>query len=175
MGLAAKKLEKLLAPYIKDKLECDGQSKVISYILTKNGIYHKLYDGELVDKESGEGIYHQWIEIHDNLIIDYKAKMWFPNSDCWYGIFEKSKMNDKDLEYTQPKSMGTPKISDMIFNILINEGRPMKLAKIYLQIINEEIEASEAYTNNNALQTVIDGKRDLAYFDMDLNDLKSKN
>ena len=137
MEFSKRRLEKILEPYINDNLECDGQSKVISYILTKNGIDHKLYDGELVDKESGEGIYHQWIEIDNNLIVDYKARMWYPDSDCWHGIFEKSKMNNRELEYTQPKSMGTPKISDMIFNILCSEGKTMKLADTAKKILNE--------------------------------------
>lgn len=145
MEFSKRRLEKILEPYINDNLECDGQSKVISYILTKNGIDHKLYDGELVDKESGEGIYHQWIEIDNNLIVDYKARMWYPDSDCWHGIFEKSKMNNRDLEYAQPKSMGTPKISDMIFNILCSEGKTMKLVNVAKKILNENMNFDKAF------------------------------
>ena len=59
-------IQQLINPYINLPLECDGLTRVISYILNKNGIEHKVMIGDI-------GTIHLWIEL-DDYIIDYKAR-----------------------------------------------------------------------------------------------------
>lgn len=113
--ISVNKIEKLLSKYIKLPLECDGLTKVISYILDKNNINHKICIGNLSDDE-GNGILHYWVELPNKNIIDYKARMWLGNSKkIPNGIFNPK--NYKNVKYTCNKKVNS-NVSDMIFQIL---------------------------------------------------------
>ncbi len=76
------------------KLECDGATKVINYLLTKDGITHKVMVGTATYiKEGAENHMaiqpHYWIEI-DDITIDLKSKMWFGDI-ALEGLFETAK------------------------------------------------------------------------------------
>jgi len=107
------KIEKLLKPYLKLNLECDGFSKVVSYILDQNGIRHYRVVGDIIAPD-GSTMYHEWVELPGNKIIDYRARMWFGNS-APHGIFKKN--NTRDYTYN-PKGEYTNKVSEFIFKLL---------------------------------------------------------
>jgi len=71
-------------------LECDGATRVFHYVLSKNGIKHRVMVGSV--KISNDGIipYHYWIELPDGNIIDYKSRMWLGES-AEEGIFKPKK------------------------------------------------------------------------------------
>lgn len=86
-------LEKLLSNYEHCSLECDGLTRVIHYILNKEGIAHDVYLGAVIDAKTEEGFSpHFWIVLSDGRIIDYRARMWLGNkTHIANGIFKPEK------------------------------------------------------------------------------------
>lgn len=80
-------LEANTPQYDKLDLECDGMTRVLSYLLHTNNIDHSVCRGHVVllDEVEGdpdEGLYecglinpHFWIEV-DGLVVDYRLRMW---------------------------------------------------------------------------------------------------
>jgi hypothetical protein len=81
-----------LEQYDKCKLECDGLSRVLSYILTVNNIEHEVCVGEIIDTTTGnEFAPHFWIDLPDGKRIDYRARMWLGKYEhIPHGIFDPS-------------------------------------------------------------------------------------
>lgn len=80
-----KTIETIASQYIDLKLECDGMTRVLSYLLRQNGIEHSYCMGYIsrIDKEGfGMIIPHFWIELPDGATVDYRARMWLGNEDC---------------------------------------------------------------------------------------------
>jgi hypothetical protein len=76
------KIQQLIEPYVDLQLECDGMTKVISYVLKQNDIDHKVMIGDI-------GTIHLWIEI-DDYIIDYRLRMWMgEKKEIPHGIFKR--------------------------------------------------------------------------------------
>ena len=67
-------------------LECDGCTRVLDYLLTKNNIEHKCYVG--IASLGRITIPHMWIKV-GNQILDLKAKLWF-GENATEGLFTKS-------------------------------------------------------------------------------------
>jgi len=110
-----KNIEQLVKPYINLPLECDGLTRVISYILDKNNIKHKTCIGLISNKKDRE-VDHFWIELQDGRYIDYKARMWLgDNETVPHGIFNPS--DYKETEYICNKKIDL-KTSEYIFRVL---------------------------------------------------------
>lgn len=78
-------------------LECDGLTRIISYILQIANVDHLVEIGSLHTKTGG-AIPHFWIKLHDGYIIDYRARMWLGNDPkVPHGIFQS---DDYQGEYT---------------------------------------------------------------------------
>ena len=113
--ISTNKIEKTLLKYTKLPLECDGLTRVISYILSKNNIKHKVCIGNLSDNEENE-IIHYWIELSNKKIIDYRAQMWLgEKKNIPNGIFDPE--DYKDVKYECKKKIRL-NVNDMIFQIL---------------------------------------------------------
>jgi hypothetical protein len=112
-----KDLESLLRQYdTLDDLECDGLTRVLSYVLDINKIEHKTCIGYLHYK--GQVIYHYWIELPNGDYIDYRARMWVGKSkDVPHGIFNPK--DYKKINYVVTEKVDL-KINKIIFNILTN-------------------------------------------------------
>ena len=109
-----KNIEKLLFSYLNLPLECDGMTRVISYILTNEGIEHTVCIGNLSFEYSS--IIHYWIELPNGYIIDYCSKMWYPKVlDVQVGIF---KYQDTPLVYEKYQEGFDKPISEFDFRIL---------------------------------------------------------
>ena len=67
----------LIKPYQNLPLECDGMTRVITYLLSRAGVPHKTMLGTISVKGMGEFTPHYWIELVDGSIVDYKSRMWF--------------------------------------------------------------------------------------------------
>lgn len=72
-------IRNLLDPYDATPTECDGMTKICSTILTQQGIKHQPMIGEVTYLNQKIPI-HLWIQSGDELIIDYRAKIWLGNS-----------------------------------------------------------------------------------------------
>ena len=82
-------VEATLDPYdeLKD-LECDGFTRVASYLLRKMGIEHVVMLGSL-EMLGHEVEPHFWIILEESgLIIDYRARMWLDDKpEAPHGVF----------------------------------------------------------------------------------------
>lgn len=90
-------------------LECDGATRVMDYLLTKNGIKHTVMVGK--GSLGKVEVLHFWIEIED-MKLDLKSKMWF-GDEATEGLFKDSKV----------KYVGNPtelNVTDLMFAILMS-------------------------------------------------------
>lgn len=61
-------------------LECDGLTRVMSTLLLRDGIDHRVMHGQLhIDTVGTVGI-HWWITIADGRHLDFRARMWLGES-----------------------------------------------------------------------------------------------
>jgi len=110
-----KNIEQLVEPYINLPLECDGLTRVISYILDKNNIKHKTCIGLLSNKKDRE-IDHYWIELPGGRYIDYRARMWLGDDESVpNGIFKPGDYKNIDYICSRKTNLNT---SEYIFRIL---------------------------------------------------------
>ncbi|SER38046.1 hypothetical protein [Giesbergeria anulus] len=78
------KLADWLTPLDQLALECDGLTRVVSALLTREGIGHQAHQGML---QTSQGrILHCWVELPDGAICDLRARMWL-GDDAPHGIF----------------------------------------------------------------------------------------
>lgn len=69
-------------------LECDGMTRVVSALLTREDIAHQVNIGRL--DVTGQGVIplHWWISLADGLICDYRARMWLgTDAAVPHGVF----------------------------------------------------------------------------------------
>jgi len=107
-------LKFLFDPYDRYALECDGFTKVVTYVLRRAGLHHLVMSGICVCN----GVLvspHLWVEI-DNLIIDYRLRMWIRDEAAPHGVFPKANTN---CSYTG-KSIELH-VSDELFEILTDK------------------------------------------------------
>lgn len=79
------KLFDWLAPLDQLALECDGLTRVISALLTREGVRHQMHYGALETEKGRIGV-HCWIRLSDGAICDFRARMWL-GEDAPHGIF----------------------------------------------------------------------------------------
>lgn len=77
--------------------ECDGMSRCVSTLLTRESIPHTIHAGEVLAHTTGGRIStHLWIELEKGVCFDLRARMWLGNHPSIpHGIFRPS----NDVEY----------------------------------------------------------------------------
>lgn len=106
------RVRKLLDPYDKLRLECDGFTQVAHYVLKKAKIPHTVYHGSVVFGAKGLPL-HFWIMLDDTTAVDYRLRMWFGDS-APHGVYEYN--NDCPVVYDgEPTTLN---VTDFIFDIL---------------------------------------------------------
>ncbi|WP_343177139.1 hypothetical protein [Pseudomonas sp. 4810-S13] len=78
------------------QVECDGMTRVVSHLLSKNGIEHIVAGGLLVDLKRIDdtavsnhelcGVSHWWIELGYSYVVDFRARMWL-GPEAQHGVF----------------------------------------------------------------------------------------
>lgn len=106
------KIKSLLDSYENLPLECDGFTRIVHYLLSKENIPHKCFGGSVIFNEIAM-CPHYWI-IYDKFIVDYKLQMWF-GSKAPHGVF----IQPKNLIY-KGKQVNID-CNDVLFKILTNE------------------------------------------------------
>ncbi|MGH7174962.1 MAG: hypothetical protein ACREGR_01215 [Minisyncoccia bacterium] len=110
-----KKLESILNKFDPLSLECDGFTRVASYALSANEIYHNVLGG-YVDTPTGPVQPHFWIEV-DGWTVDYRLRMW-AGDKVPHGVF----VPPKDIVYHGEQ---TPmQCNKIIFDILTGGMEP---------------------------------------------------
>lgn len=96
-------------------LECDGMTRVISALLTREDIAHQVNVGRL--EVSGQGVIprHWWITLPEGWICDYRARMWLgTDSAVPHGVFLPAGDSRYQASDTcSPRSVSLP--SDILF------------------------------------------------------------
>lgn len=87
-------IQKLLEPYDKCGVECDGLTRIMHTILVQQGIEHTVFMGYLSDGKTT--IPHLWIDLPSGERIDYRANMWLDGENVPHGIF-----NPQDFSHIQ--------------------------------------------------------------------------
>ena len=102
----------------KQRLECDGLTRVASYILNAKRIDHRTMAGSLYQPDSKQIIeLHSWIEI-DDCILDFRARMWLGKADTVpHGLF-----NPESYAAIYVGDEIDMTISDSLFFILLSAG-----------------------------------------------------
>lgn len=114
----AERVRKLVKPYARLPLECDGMTRVISYLLHQNGIEHKIFVGSISVKRKGKFSPHYWIRLRTGEIVDYRSRMWFNgDKDIPEGVFPE---NRKVVVY-KGEEVPLP-VSEVVFKILTANG-----------------------------------------------------
>ena len=101
-------------------LECDGMSRVVSYVLAQQGIKHKRVHGRAI---KGKNIYHEWVDLENGFIIDYRLRMWF-GENVHHGYVAPD--NTSGVIY-DPMSESPVVFNEELFLILTN-GTPFVLS-----------------------------------------------
>jgi len=108
-------IRNLLDPYDATPTECDGMTKICSTILTQQGIEHQPMIGEITYLSQQIPI-HLWIQLGDEFIIDYRAKIWLGNcSDIPHGVF---KIRDYPHVQYAGEAITIEPLHPTLFNIL---------------------------------------------------------
>ena len=102
----------------KRALECDGLTRVISYVLACEKIDHKTMAGNLRRPSTEEVVAsHVWIEVGDRT-LDFKARLWLGNSEAIpHGLFDP-----KDYAVVYEGCEVNIATNDSMFAILMTVG-----------------------------------------------------
>jgi hypothetical protein len=107
-------------------LECDGMSRVLSFSLSQMGVRHVVKQGQLlVDGQKVVPI-HQWIELSDGRLVDYRARMWAgKNDEIPHGVFSPA-----DFKRVQYSGFAfDPNVDEKLFKLLTTPIVPVPLQK----------------------------------------------
>lgn len=88
-------LDQLLNKYDKLFLECDGLTRVLHRVLSFHNIPHKVIYG--IASSNRIAVPHYWIQVENNLIVDYRARMWF-GKKAPHGVFNPAEQSVVDYE-----------------------------------------------------------------------------
>ena len=110
-------MKELLDQYDECPLECDGLTRVLTTVLTQEGIGHTCFVGSVVNTRTNTGSnLHLWVELADGWTVDYRARMWMGESkDIPHGIFNKA--DYPDVWYLGQETIITP-LSPALFEAL---------------------------------------------------------
>ncbi|HDX8428226.1 TPA: hypothetical protein RQN23_002926 [Aeromonas veronii] len=98
-------------------LECDGMSRVISHLLSKQNIEHEISVGSL-QCQSGKIPLHYWITLGNGTLLDLRARMWLGNNDgIPHGLIKQGEYN-----YIKKGSINT--INDDFLFMILSERKP---------------------------------------------------
>lgn len=91
--LAVSKLQKWLP--LLDSLphhECDGMTRCVSALLSRDGVAHTIHAGHVEAPVIGKRIgKHFWIDLGEGVLFDIKAKMWLGEDErIPHGCFRPS-------------------------------------------------------------------------------------
>jgi hypothetical protein len=104
-----------LEKYSELPLECDGMTRVVTYLLTQEGISHSVKAGTFFHRGERVVPLHYWVELPDGKTIDYKARMWAGESaEVPHGVFDPKK-------FPKVKYSGVPTeliVSNFVFKVL---------------------------------------------------------
>lgn len=122
------KLADWLAPLDQLALECDGLSRVVAALLSREGIEHQAHQGTLQTPQGRIGL-HCWVELPDGAIIDFRARMWL-GEEAPHGIFYPDKESRyESLDALKIIDLKNQEIFQFVFGINLESYLPFLMAK----------------------------------------------
>ena len=113
------KVETLTKEFDYLKLECDGLIRVLTYVLSKNKIKHKVFMGS-VSGDTDDIPLHFWIELPNGKVVDYRLRMWLGNDKkIPNGVFNPTKF--PNIQYNKEKQINM-KVTKQVYDILLMSG-----------------------------------------------------
>jgi hypothetical protein len=107
-------------------LECDGMSRVLSFKLSQMGVKHAVKQGQLLVDGQRVVPIHQWVELSDGRLVDYRARMWAGVAqDIPHGIFNPAEF--KRMQYSGVAF--DPQVDEKLFKMLVTPIVPAPLTK----------------------------------------------
>jgi len=85
------RVHEIVTPYSDNRsLECDGMTRVISFLLDLHDIPHKTHLGKIVVADGRSFEPHFWIVLDETgEIVDYRSRLWFEgDTSIPEGVFE---------------------------------------------------------------------------------------
>lgn len=110
-------MKELTDQYDRSNLECDGLTRVLHTVLSHEGIEHSCIVGSITNTKQEQYIsLHFWIQLPDQQIIDYRARMWLgDNPEIPHGVFNPT--DYPDIVYSG-KEIELDTLSPYLFDIL---------------------------------------------------------
>lgn len=114
-------LAQLLDEYDSLKLECDGLTSILNYMLHQHGISHEVRGGRITHPATGNTFApHLWIEVPVGgsvAIVDYRARMWLGDrADILHGVFWRG---DSSVLYEGEPISGWQPINETLYHVLV--------------------------------------------------------
>lgn len=109
------RIESILQEIEDAPVECDGFCLIASKRLLESGIKTRKFCGKI--NVRGRAIQHIWLQ-HEELIIDYRARMWL-GSSAPHGVFKEA----QGYDYTG-EELDNPTISDFLEVALLTPFTP---------------------------------------------------
>jgi len=117
-------IAKLLALMDPLPLECDGMSRMLSMLMTRDGIAHEVRIGQLrIVGDDGPFhrmiAWHMWIALPDGHLCDLRARMWLGESaDVPHGLFKPGPRH----QYTASAMIAPLEYNPGLFFIVTGRG-----------------------------------------------------
>lgn len=146
------RIQAWLDPLDSLPVECDGLTRVITALLTLNGVEHRVMGGHLTDvsplndKDASlgplTGYLHWWVELPSGHLIDYRARMWMGES-AQHGVFIKDPSHFDYLN-KEPANMGSYPIHILscIVERDLSRHPKLKISDAELNALNRPAKAS---------------------------------
>lgn len=97
------------------KLECDGLTRVLSYVLNQHKVKHKIMIGVLYHKGNKVVPIHWWIILADGRTVDYRARMWAGDvATVPHGVFRQEAFSDVQYVGNHNEIEVTKKVFDAL-------------------------------------------------------------
>lgn len=127
-------LARLLDEYDSLRLECDGLTRILNYILRQHSVGHEVKGGRITHPATGKTFApHLWIEVPIGgsvAIIDYRARMWLGNgTDIPHGVFWQEGC---PVVYEGGPISGWQTINENLYRVLIATSK-MDFAELLLK------------------------------------------
>ena len=127
-------------------LECDGMTRVVSTLLQKEGIGHRVNVGALRIATLGDIAHHWWISFPDGRICDFRARMWLGmNALIPHGIFTPTPQSASWYVSQHNVPMSEVLLSPVIFEVLTGHS-VVEFPSVKVLIQNEQPLANQGHT-----------------------------
>lgn len=127
MSLTEELVRKLDGLDCLSHLECDGMTRVVSYVLRQHGVAHEACFGTLEIKAGSPKLRkidpHWWIDLGGEWIIDYRARMWLgKDKRVPHGVFPLKYFPKAVYDPIHHQQLLVPKI---VFEVLTHPAIPL--------------------------------------------------